>query len=149
MTVFSLFSVVCSRCLVSCSLRNRSSSFFYPIVVGESEIRQPLEFLFQLPDPFLQELPLRFLLGQRQRLLITSPSLSGPAEPAAQLCAGGMRQVVICQFAIFQHRVDLRQASLWSIAHGNGHGAIEMDNGRRLNVRELVVKRNYLPPVGR
>jgi len=44
-----------------------------------------------------------------------------------------MRQVVICQFAIFQHRIDLRQAGLWAVAHGNGHGAIEMDNGRRLN----------------
>jgi hypothetical protein len=27
-------------------------------------------FLFQLPNPLLQELPLRFLLGQGQRLLI-------------------------------------------------------------------------------
>jgi len=33
---------------VSYSLRNRSSSFFCPIVVGETENRQPLQFLFQL-----------------------------------------------------------------------------------------------------
>jgi len=38
-----------------------------------------------------------------------------------------MRQVIICQFALFprrrfQHRVDLRQTGLWTIAHGNGHG---------------------------
>ena len=36
----------------------------YPIVVGETENRQPLQNLFQLPNPFLQELPLRFLLRQ-------------------------------------------------------------------------------------
>ena len=32
-------------------------------------------FLFQLPNPLLQELPLWFLLGQRQRLLIRSARL--------------------------------------------------------------------------
>src|SRR5262249_60717093 len=44
-----------------------------------------LDFLFQLPNPLLQELPLWFLLGQRQRLLIRRPSLSGPAEKALAL----------------------------------------------------------------
>lgn len=39
-------------------------------------------FLFQLLDPPLQELPLPFLLGQGQRLLVRRPSLSCPAEPA-------------------------------------------------------------------
>ena len=45
-------------------------------------------FLFQLPNPLLQELPLRFLLGQRQSFLIRGPSLSGPAEPAVHIRAG-------------------------------------------------------------
>jgi hypothetical protein len=48
-------------------------------------------FLFQLPNPLLQELPLWFLLGQGQRLLIKRASLSCPAEPAAHICTGGMR----------------------------------------------------------
>ena len=60
-----------------------------------------------------------------------------------------MRQVVICQFALLQQRVDVHEAGLWAIAHGNGHGAIEMDYRRRLNAYQLVVKRNNLPPVGR
>ncbi len=60
-----------------------------------------------------------------------------------------MRQVVICQFAMFQDRVDMLQTGLWTIAHGNGHGAIQIDNRRRLNSYQLVVKRNNLPPVGR
>ena len=50
--------------------QNRSSSFLHQIVAGETENRQPLDFLFQLPNPFLQELPLGFLPGQGKRLLI-------------------------------------------------------------------------------
>jgi len=109
----------------------------------------PAIFLFQLPNPLLQELPLWFLLSQRQRLLIRSTSLSGPAEPAVHIGTGGMRQVIICQFAVFQHRVDIRQTGLWTIAHGNGHGTIELYNWRRLNSYQLVVEHNDLPPVGR
>ena len=45
-------------------------------------------FLFQLANALLQELPLGFLLGQRQSFLIRCPGLSDPAEPAAQLCTG-------------------------------------------------------------
>ena len=114
--------------------QERSSSFFCPIVVGETENRQVSQILFQLPDPLLQELPLRFLLGQRQSFLISRPSLSSPAEPAAHICTGGMRQVVIRQFALFQHRVDMRETGLWTISHGNGHGSIELYNRRRLKL---------------
>src|SRR5271165_405412 len=110
--------------LVSCSLRNRSSSFFCPIVVGETENRHLSQFLFQLPNPLLQELPLWFLLSQRQSFLIRGPSLSCSAQPAVHICTGGMRQVIICQFAIFQHRVDMPQTGLRTIAHGNCHGTI-------------------------
>src|SRR5580704_12958073 len=49
---------------------------------------------------------------------------------------------------MFQHRVDMRQTGLWTIAHGNGHGTIELYNWRRLDSYQLVVKRNNLPPVG-
>jgi hypothetical protein len=81
-------------------------------------------FLFQLPNPLLQELPLWFLSGQRQSFLIRGPSLRCPSEPAAHICAGGMREVIICQFAMFQHRVDIPQTGLWTIAHCNCHGPI-------------------------
>jgi hypothetical protein len=43
----------------------------------------------------------------------------------------------------------MRQTGLWTIAHGNGYGAIEMDNRRRLNPYQLVVKRNNLSPIRR
>jgi hypothetical protein len=81
-------------------------------------------FLFQLPNPLLQELPLRFLLGQRQSFLIRGPGLSCPTEPAVHICTGGMRQVIICQFAMLQQRVDMRQTGLWTIALCNCHGTI-------------------------
>ena len=44
--------------------------------------------LFQLPNPLLQELPLWFLLGQRQSFLIRRPSLSCPAKPAVHIRTG-------------------------------------------------------------
>ncbi len=43
---------------------------------------------FQLSNPLLQELPLRFLLGQRQSLFIRNPGLGCPAQPAAHIRAG-------------------------------------------------------------
>jgi hypothetical protein len=43
---------------------------------------------FQLPNPLLEELPLWFLLGQRQSFLISGPSLSRPAEPAVHIRTG-------------------------------------------------------------
>ena len=59
-----------------------------------------------------------------------------------------MRQVVICQFTILQQRIDMRQTGLWTIAFGNRHGAIEIDDRRRLDPHQVVVKRDNLPPVG-
>ena len=114
----STFAVIC---------RSRASGHSPP-VISISASASDESFLFQLPNPRLQELPLWFLLGQGQRLLIRRPSLRCPAEPAVHICAGGMGQVIIGQFAIFQRRVDLRQTGLWTIAHGNGHGTIELYN---------------------
>src|SRR6266478_8053443 len=51
-----------------------------------------------------------------------------------------MRQVIICQFALFQHRVDKRQTGVWTIAHCNCHGE------SRLGVR-LAVLRFFNRPV--
>jgi hypothetical protein len=43
---------------------------------------------YQLPNPLPQELPLWFLLGQRQGFLIRRPSLSVPAEHAVHIRTG-------------------------------------------------------------
>src|SRR5258705_12407308 len=58
------------------------------LVISMSASASDEFFLFQLPNPFLQELPLWFLLGQGQRLLIRGPSLGGPAQPAVHIRTG-------------------------------------------------------------
>src|SRR5581483_4936189 len=58
-----------------------------------------------------------------------------------------MRQVVICQFAMLQQRVDLRQPGLRPVAFGDRYSTIEIDNWRRLNAYQVVVERDNLPPV--
>jgi len=85
----------------------RTPGFMLPCATRT--LTRGLSFLIQLPNPLLQELPLRLLLGQGQSFLITRPGLSGPARPAIHICAGCMRPVIVCQFAMFQQRVDLRQ----------------------------------------
>ena len=59
-----------------------------PIDVAVGWHRLLARFLFQLPNPLLQELPFWFLLGQRQGTLISGPSLSCPTEPAVHIRAG-------------------------------------------------------------
>src|ERR1700735_3262560 len=81
-------------------------------------------FFFYRADSLLEELALGFRLGQGQIFLIRGPSLGGPAESAAHICTRGMRQIIIGQFAVFQHRVDMRQSGLRTIAHCDCHGAI-------------------------
>src|ERR1700678_73898 len=56
--------------------------------VGFDGSSKKFSFLFQLPNPLLQELPLRFLLGQRQSFLVSGASLGGPAEPAVHIGPG-------------------------------------------------------------
>ncbi len=47
---------------------------FVLLSLGETENRQLSQLLFQLPNPLLQELPLWFLVGQRQSFLIRGPN---------------------------------------------------------------------------
>src|SRR5581483_1078197 len=115
---------------------------------GQPRAFSGFRFLLQFLNPPLEELPLRFLLGQRQRFLIRSPSFSRPVQPAVHIGTSGMRQVVIRQSAMLQHCLDMGQTHLWTIAHGDSHGAIEKHHRRRLNSHQLVVKRNNLSPVG-
>ncbi len=60
-----------------------------------------------------------------------------------------MRQVVICQFALFQHRVNMRQTGLWTVAHRNRDSTIQLHNWGRLNSRQVVIKRDNLRPISR
>jgi len=67
-----------------------------------------------MPNPLLQELPLWFLLRQRQSFLIRGPTSA--VLPSLRTYPHGLNAPnSIRQFALFQHRVDLRQTSLWTI----------------------------------
>jgi len=50
----------------------------FALVISNIYIAFDESFLFQLPNPLLQELPRRFLLGQRQSFLIRGPGLRCP-----------------------------------------------------------------------
>jgi len=39
---------------------------------------------------------------------------------------------------MFQHRVDMRQTGPWTIAHGNGHGTIQMYNRAKCRFRFIM-----------
>jgi len=105
-------------------------------------------FLY-LPNPLLQELLLRLLLSQAP-----APSHKTPGPQQSCQACGTYRHGLNapgnnCQFSMYQHRVNLRQTGLWTIAHGNCHGTVKTYNRRRLDLQQLVVKHNNLPPVGR
>src|ERR1700687_249310 len=62
-------------------------------------------FLFQLPNPLLEELPLSFLLGQRQSFLIRG------LPKKHQGCAGGIRKSRSAERPL--HAVRLVYFELW------------------------------------
>src|SRR6202034_172669 len=72
--------------------RNSSGSALWNealrLVISISGSVSDESFLFQLPNPLSQELPLWSLLGQRQSFLIRGPSLGRPAEPAVHIGTG-------------------------------------------------------------
>src|SRR6476469_1246217 len=111
----------------------------YPLFPPKSWCTEKIDsrselLLIQFRKPSCEKSPLWFLLGKGQCLLIRRTSLICPAEPAVHIRTGGMRQVIIRQFAMFEHRVNMRQTGLWTIAHGNGNGTIELYDWRRLNL---------------
>src|SRR5208337_1055584 len=59
-----------------------------------------------------------------------------------------MRQVIIGQFAMFQHRVDMRQTGLWTIAHCNCHGTIERKYAHETNQHGITPSLLEKVPVG-
>jgi len=80
-----------------------------PLWHSQHELRQVLQFLFQLPNPLLQELLLRFLLGQ--------PRLMLPAQGKSEI---GSYQQLTCSFHGFRPQVCNivvdRAVHLWSVS---------------------------------
>ena len=118
------------------------------VVVRDFRNSTALEkFSTQLAKPPFEEPPFRFLLGKRQCLFVGKSSLSGPAKPAAHLRPSGMREVVLYQIAASEQRVDEGQPRLWAVAHGNSHGAVQLDHGRGFGSGQHAIQRHDLRPI--
>jgi len=105
-------------------------------------------FLFQLPDALLQELAFGFLLGEGEGFFVGGAGFGCAAEAAVHIGTDGVREVIICQLAVFQEGVDVGEAGCRAVAHGDGYGAIETYDGRGLDLQQAVVECDDLMPVG-
>jgi len=85
--------------------------------------------------------------GERQRLLVGSARLCQAPEPAAQLGAGGVGEVVAGKLVACEEVVDETKPVLRTFVHGHGDGAIELDDRRRLDDEQAIVEEHDLMPV--
>ena len=53
------------------------------------------------------------------------------AEAAKKIGSGGVGKVIVGEFAAIQDVVDQNQPRLGPVTHGNRHGSIQLDHGRR------------------
>jgi hypothetical protein len=58
-----------------------------------------------------------------------------------------MSKMAAFEITTLQDRVDQSETGGWPIAHGNGHGTVEFDHGRRRNPCKHVVESGNLVPV--
>ena len=58
-----------------------------------------------------------------------------------------MGEMILGEVAALEQRVDEREPGRRSVAHRDGHGAIQLDDGRRLEPQQEVVPGDDLRPV--
>jgi hypothetical protein len=102
--------------------------------------------LFQTP---LEESAFGLLFGVFQGAAIGIFGVGGSAEATEEFGACGMGEVIVGQIAAGEDGVDEIEAGLWAIAHGDGDGAIELDDRRGFDAREKIVEGDDLVPVCR
>src|SRR5688572_11935093 len=90
----------------------------------------PLRALAELDQPALQEPPLRLAADERERGAIGRRGLVTAIEPAQQIRARGVPQVVVGELAL--ELVDERQSGGRTLPHRDRDGAVERDDRRRL-----------------
>src|ERR1700761_1900106 len=88
--------------VVVCQRRNPACWMVHPIVVRRGENRQQSHFLFQFPEPAGEETALRLLPSQGQRSLIRSTGLRKPSQPAAQIRAGRVREMIVSELVALE-----------------------------------------------
>ena len=84
----------------------------------------------QLTEPPIEESSLRLLLGEAQRPLVGFDRLGCSTQPSAQLppcrvCQRIVRELTAGEYVVYEY-----QAILWTIPHGHGCRAVELDHRR-------------------
>ena len=67
---------------------------------------------------------------------------------AEKIGARGMQKVIILEIAGCRQDIDERESGLGALDHGDGDGAIQGNDGRRLKAGEDIVEREDLAPIG-
>src|SRR6202035_5575976 len=86
--------------------------------------------------------------GEGQGAAVGSGGLAGAGEPTPAVGAGGGGEVVAGERTARLQLVEEAQARLLAIGLGDGDGAVELDDGRRLDLEEGAVELCHLAPVG-
>src|SRR5260221_11508262 len=84
----------------------------------------------ELVKPPFQEPLLGFLARQRESTLIGGARVRGAAEPAVEVGAGGMGEVIVGEVATRQDRLDEGEAGGRSVALGDRHRPGQLDDRR-------------------
>lgn len=104
-------------------------------------------YCLDFPKASVKETAFGFLLGQSQSPFIGFAGLGRSSQPAAQIGAGCVSQVVVGQIAIRQDVVDQAKPCCGAVSHRNRDRLIQGDDWRRLDSRERVVQLDDLMPV--
>src|SRR5581483_10943396 len=94
------------------------------------------QLLRELGESALEESLFGLLLRQAERALVRFPRVRDAAEPAAEIGAGGMSEVVFVQVAALEDGIDQREARRRAVTHRDRDGAIELDDRRGLHFGE-------------
>ena len=74
---------------------------------------------------------------------------SAASELGKQIAADARQQVIVLEHGLGRQRVDDAQPGLGAEQHGQRHGAVELDDRRRHDLRQLPVETDDARPIGR
>src|SRR5689334_1695910 len=96
--------------------------------IGRRENRHRSKKLFQFTQSAFKEAAFGLLTRQIEGALISLAGLGGFPEPPKKIRPGGVRKMVIEQFFPFVQIVDEGDSRRRSIAHGDRHRTIQLDD---------------------
>src|SRR5687767_6416620 len=104
---------------------------------------------FELGEAALEKAALRLLPRELEGPLVGSARVRGLSEPPAEIGARRMGEAVAAELAALQDRVDEGETGCRSIAHRDGHRAVELHDGRGIDPPQRVVQPDDARPVRR